>query len=611
MVAQTHIYDFNITYVDANPDGVFPRRVIGINHQWPVPEIRVKKGDQVIINVDNQLDRNTSLHFHGLFQKDNNAMDGAEMITQCPIPPGFKFTYDFVVDQVGTYWYHSHSGTQYGDGLRGLFIIEDDLPFEYDEEVTLTLSEWYHKLGPELMAKFLNRYNPTGAEPIPQNALFNDTRNVTWSVEPDTTYFMRIVNMGLFVLQYLKIENHTFTIVEVDGVFVEPYEVSSLYIAVAQRYGVLVKTNLGLTNYRFFNAIDKDMLDILPEDLQLLSTNYIKYSDDPLPAAIEGDEDHYDKFISELETFDDFNIKPLKAVELYDEPDLQLVLDFTMDNLGDGVNYAFFNNLTYTLPRVPTLYTVMSSGNYSDEASIYGSNTHSVVLQKDEIVEIVLNNKDPGKHPFHLHGHVFQVIKRSEEGDDDDDPIVFDPSNPDHTSYPQYPLRRDTVSVNPNGFIVIRFKADNPGVWFFHCHVDWHLEQGLAITLIESPVDIQSQKIPQNHFDSCAASHVSSYGNAAGNYGDSLAEWLDLTGENVQKPPLPDGFTLKGYIAMALCTIVAIYGLFTIYKYGMEDVKADNNQQMMNKLYKILDEYGALDENEGISLNSQNPEEVS
>ena len=96
-----------------------------------------------------------------------------------------------------------------------MFIIEDDddqIPFKFDEELTVSVSDWYHKSGGALMDKFLNRYNPTGAEPIPQNSLFNDTKNVTWLVKPDTTYFMRIVNMGLFVSQYLAIEDHKFTI---------------------------------------------------------------------------------------------------------------------------------------------------------------------------------------------------------------------------------------------------------------------------------------------------------------------------------------------------------------------------------------------------------------
>lgn len=603
--ASTKVYDFNITYVDANPDGVHERTVIGINGEWPVPTIRVKRNDRVIINVDNQLSENTSLHFHGLFQNGTNSMDGPQMVTQCPIPPGYQFTYNFTVDQVGTYWYHSHTGNQYGDGLRGFFIIEDDEPpFKYDEELTISVGDWYHKESGELMKKFLSRYNPTGAEPIPQNSLFNDSKNVTMEVKPDTTYFLRIVNMGLFTSQYLKLEHHTFTIVEIDGVYVEPTESESLLVGVAQRYGVLVTTKKSSSkNYRFINIIDRDMLDVLPPDLQLISTNYFVYDKSAtLPEAYKGNsEKKYDEIVENLKIFDDFDLIPLSKEPLYDEPDYIISLDFQMDNLGDGVNYAFFNNISYTPPKVPTLYSVMSSGKYGSNVGIYGSNTNSFVIQSGEIVEIIVNNQDPGKHPFHLHGHTFQVIYRSEEGEDDD-PIVYDPNNPEHDKLPEIPVSRDTVLVNPNGFVRLRFKADNPGVWFFHCHVDWHLEQGLAITLIESPEEIQKQTVPSNHFDACKPGNISTTGNAAGRTG-KLEDWLDLTGEFLQPPPLPEGFTSKGYFAFLICTLVALYGLVTIYQYGMEDIKTVDNEEIMTRLNKLLNDHGALNE-EGISLSS-------
>ncbi|CCE85919.1 Piso0_005559 [Millerozyma farinosa CBS 7064] len=609
VICETQEYHFNVGYVKRNPDGLQERSVIGINGQWPPPTIRVKKHDRVVIHVKNSLeDQNTSLHFHGLFQKGSNAMDGPEMVTQCPIPPGATFLYNFTVeDQAGTYWYHSHSGAQYGDGLRGFFIIDDDkpLPFKYDEDVTLTLSDWYHNENRAIMRSFLNRYNPTGAEPIPQSALFNDSKNVEWQIAPDSTYFLRIVNVGLFVSQYVYIEGHNFTIVEVDGVLVEPQEADSLYIAVAQRVGVLVHTKKHAEeNFRFVNALDEEMLDFIPEDLERVSTNWVVYDrNKKLPAPLESS---FSETIARINPFDDYELKPLRNDSLYNDPDYEISLNFTMQNLGDGVSYALFNGKKYVPPKVPTLLTVFDSGEYANHNIIYGSNTNSFILQKDEIVQIVLNNMDPGKHPFHLHGHVFQLISRSETGEDDDNPIVFDPSNKDHIQFPEKPLIRDTVMVNPNGFIVLRFKADNPGVWLFHCHVDWHLEQGLAITLIEAPSEIQSsQSVIENHYEACKLANVSSKGNAAGHYGSST-EWFDLTGENVQPDPLPESFTMKGYIAFVICTLIAFYGIFSVYHYGMEDVKTDTNKAVIKKLHSILEKYGTLDENEETSLVSLN-----
>lgn len=96
--AATVTYDFNITWVQANPDGVFWRPTIGINGEWPLPIMTAAKGDRVIVNVDNQLgNQTTTLHFHGLFMNGSTEMDGPSSVTQCSIPAGSKFTYDFNV----------------------------------------------------------------------------------------------------------------------------------------------------------------------------------------------------------------------------------------------------------------------------------------------------------------------------------------------------------------------------------------------------------------------------------------------------------------------------------------------------------------------------------
>jgi iron transport multicopper oxidase len=96
--AATVTYDFNITWVTANPDGMADRPTIGINGQWPIPTIRVNIGDRLIVNVLNSLgNESTSLHFHGLFMRGATHMDGPVSVTQCPILPGERFTYNFTV----------------------------------------------------------------------------------------------------------------------------------------------------------------------------------------------------------------------------------------------------------------------------------------------------------------------------------------------------------------------------------------------------------------------------------------------------------------------------------------------------------------------------------
>ena len=121
---------------------------------------------------------------------------------------------------------------------------------------------------------------------------------------------------------------------------------------------------------------------------------------------------------------------------------------------------AFFNNITYASPVVPTLYTALTSGELATNAQIYGTYTHSFVLAKDEIVQLVIDNLDSGRHPFHLHGHNFQALYRSE-----DDAGVFADSNITEADFPSMPMRRDTFVLHPNGNMVLRFKADNPGMY--------------------------------------------------------------------------------------------------------------------------------------------------
>jgi iron transport multicopper oxidase len=92
--------------------------------------------------------------------------------------------------------------------------------------------------------------------------------------------------------------------------------------------------------------------------------------------------------------------------------------------------------------------------------------------------------------------------------------------------------------VHPNGNLVLRFKADNPGVWLFHCHIEWHVDSGLIATMVEAPLELQqSLKIPADHVAACEAAGTPYAGNAAGN----TVNLLDLSGQNAPPSPLPDG----------------------------------------------------------------------
>ncbi|PYH85198.1 hypothetical protein BO82DRAFT_328672 [Aspergillus uvarum CBS 121591] len=576
LLAKEVVYDFNVTWVTANPDGLADRKVVGINGQWPLPVIEVDKGDQLVVNMYNGLgDKSTSIHFHGMYQNGTNDMDGPSMVTQCPVAPGSSITYNFTVNQNGTYWYHCHTDYCYPDGYRQALIIHDNNSYfadEYDEEFTVTLSDWYHELAEDIKPEFMSLYNPTGAEPIPNSWLFNDTQDLSLSVKPNTTYLLRLVNIAAFTAQYFYIEDHTFKIVEIDGVYTEPTEADMLYLAVGQRYSVLLTTKDTATkNYAIVTVVDSTLLDTITPDLQLNNTNWLEYDSSAThpQATITVAES------SDLDPFDDATLVPYDHVPLLEDPSVSINVAIVMDNLNNGEGYAFLNEISYTAPKVPTLYTVMSAGELATDPTVYGDYTHTYVLDHNEVVEIILNNNDTGSHPFHLHGHNFQVIDRYPsygpdffEFADAGIPQPFDANN--HSAYPAYPPRRDVIVVPPEGYVVLRFRADNPGVWFFHCHIDWHLMQGLAMTFVEAPLLIQEKlTIPQDHYAACNASGIPYVGNAAANTED----YLDLKGQNKQPGWIPDGFTTRGIVSMVFTVLSAFLGMGSIALYGLSDLK--------------------------------------
>lgn len=286
----------------------------------------------------------------------------------------------------------------------------------------------------------------------------NDTQNLTVPVEPGKTYFFRLTNVAAFAGMYFWIEGHSVRVIEVDGVWTEPAEAELLYITAAQRYGFLVTAkNDSSGNFPMVASMDTSLFDTFAPDLPINVTGWLMYDDSkdkPAPALLEN-------FDNE---FDDYTLVPQDGLELLDHADYSFNLNLTMDNLGNGANYAFFNGITYVGPKVPTLYSAISTGDYATNDMVYGRDTNSHVLPHNQIIEIVLNNEDTGRHPFHLHGHNFQVLYRSPENWGD-----WDTNN--HTAFPAKPMRRDVLGVRPTGNFVIRFRADNPGIWLFHCHL--------------------------------------------------------------------------------------------------------------------------------------------
>ncbi|WP_328189429.1 multicopper oxidase domain-containing protein, partial [Marinobacter sp. OP 3.4] len=143
-------YDLTVDRVEIDT-GDFVKEGIGYNGASPGPVMRFKEGETVKINVTNNLDEMTSIHWHGLILPFDQ--DGVPGISFPGIKPGETFTYEFPIQQAGTYWFHSHSGFQEPDGAYGSIVIEPEgrEPFRYDREYVVQLTDKHPHSGDRIM----------------------------------------------------------------------------------------------------------------------------------------------------------------------------------------------------------------------------------------------------------------------------------------------------------------------------------------------------------------------------------------------------------------------------------------------------------------------------
>ncbi|ORX64105.1 hypothetical protein DL89DRAFT_272719 [Linderina pennispora] len=164
------------------------------------------------------------------------------------------------------------------------------------------------------------------------------------------------------------------------------------------------------------------------------------------------------------------------------------------------VLYDTFDYVEFRAPKVPTLFSALTMGDKAKNPLIYGPQTNARVLNYNEVIEIVLFSTSIAPHPFHLHGHTYGFS----------------------------PLRRDTVFLGPFQYVVIRFRADNPGVWLFHCHMDWHSPNLRSVFVSAPDVMQRTLRVPQSVFDQCRIP----------GYSDQRKTWLVEMTNNIDGAPI-------------------------------------------------------------------------
>jgi manganese oxidase len=186
------------------------------NNQVPGPRIRVTEGDRVRFNVTNNLPEPTTIHWHGLILP--NDMDGPAEITQEPIPPGGRFTYEFTTEQAGTFFYHSHTEVdrQQALGLYGALIIDPrtaPVTSAYDQELVVQLQEWTFKDGYTFPAMPME-----GALPnffTINGKAYPETETVELKV--GERLLVRFIGSSSAFIHPMHIHGGPFTIVQTDG----------------------------------------------------------------------------------------------------------------------------------------------------------------------------------------------------------------------------------------------------------------------------------------------------------------------------------------------------------------------------------------------------------
>lgn len=154
------------------------RSVLVVNRKMPGPSIDVCLGDKIVVDVQNSLlGETTTIHWHGLHQRQTPYMDGVPLISQCPISQEQTFRYKFYADNAGTHFWHSHTGVQRGDGALGPLIVR--LPatldihyklYDFDKpDHLIVLQDWTSITG---LSMFNSHYHSTG-DNKPKNILIN------------------------------------------------------------------------------------------------------------------------------------------------------------------------------------------------------------------------------------------------------------------------------------------------------------------------------------------------------------------------------------------------------------------------------------------------------
>ena len=530
-MAETYNLSVDIVTLDT---GKFKRQAIGYNGATPGPTLRFKEGENVTINVTNNLDVTTSIHWHGLILPYNQ--DGVPNISYAGIKPGESFTYNFPIVQSGTYWFHSHSGFQEPDGAYGSIVIEAKgrEPFKYDRDYVIQLTDAHPHSGDRIMRNlkmmpdYYNRQQETLvgffkdskknglSETMDDRKAWGSMRMMKTDIE-DVQGFIPLINgktasdnwTGLFkkgekirlrfinssAMTYfdIKIPGLKMTVVAADGNNIQPVRVDEFRIAVAETYDVIVKPEEDIAYSIFAASMAKSAFGratLAPREG--MQANIPTMGDKPSLTMADMSMDHGNMDMS-MEGMDHSKMKmvdgkmdhsQMKMGNSKIDPFYAVGSGLTpkADNDGKFLSYSDLKTqkILYKDRDATREIEIRLTGNMDRYIwSINGKkyeDADPIKLQYGERVRFKFVNETMMSHPMHLHG-MWSIL---DTGADKWNPI------------------KHTVSVAPGTTLYTETEVDAIGEWAFHCHLSYHADGGMFRKIVVEGTPNQQASLMSN-----------------------------------------------------------------------------------------------------------------
>ena len=397
--------------------------------------IRVRRGDEVNIQLVNNLPEPTTVHWHGV--RLDNAMDGVADLTQEPVLPGETFDYRFIVPDAGTYWYHPHyrSWEQLARGLYGLLIVEETDPPEVDRDIALIFDDWRVGDDGEIDEEsFGSMRDRSHAGRLGNVLTVNGESQPNIAVRAGERIRIRLLNAANARVMNLHLVGLALTLVALDGQPIQPREISDgrLLLAPGQRADIIafMESEPGSTSE----------VRLVLRDQEVVAANFVYTEESPLQSNRH-------------------EIVPKLSDNALSTPDLSNPKHVVMHMEGGAMGQMRSANYKGRLLEIRELVQQGMVWALNGTVGRPDNPLFEVPVGQTVVVEIRNDNRWP--HAMHFHGHHVSPLTVNDE------------------PY-EYKEWRDTVLLQGNDTQTVAFVADNPGRWMIHCHMLEHQAAGMA-----------------------------------------------------------------------------------------------------------------------------------